>query len=145
MLIGALFSGLLSFGGWGWGLSWLTHALFLNNLFFGHFGFGGFGGGGGFGAQSAWVHNPKSPAGRRISESHGGEPFFYGALQYRTIICRQGIWWKARCDREDCRAPEVYLHTSSSAAGHRARPYESNNRGSVAPSRYKLEYWRAVL
>ena len=32
--LGVLFSGLLSFGGWGWGLSWLTHGLFLNSLFF---------------------------------------------------------------------------------------------------------------
>jgi hypothetical protein len=62
------FAGLLS-GGWGWGLSWLTHSLFLNGLFFSHFGFhgGGYGGGGvfgngygggGYGARSAWVHDP---------------------------------------------------------------------------------------
>jgi Protein of unknown function (DUF3300) len=53
VLIGALFSGLLSFGGWGWGLNWLAHALFLNNLFLGHFGFGA-----GLGAHSVWAHNP---------------------------------------------------------------------------------------
>jgi hypothetical protein len=60
VLIGALFSGLLSFGGWGWGLNWLTHVLSLNNLFFGHFGFGGLGGGFGSGlaARSVWAHNP---------------------------------------------------------------------------------------
>jgi hypothetical protein len=56
------FAGLLS-GGWGWGLSWLTHSLLLNGLFFSHFGFhgGGYGGGpysGGYGARSAWVHDP---------------------------------------------------------------------------------------
>ncbi len=51
-------------GGWGWGLSWLTHSLFLNGLFFSHFGFhgGGMGGGGfyggGYNARSVWVHNP---------------------------------------------------------------------------------------
>jgi hypothetical protein len=56
VLIGAIFSGLMAFGGWGWGLNWLAHGLFLNNLFFGHFGFGGFGGG--IGGRSAWVHNP---------------------------------------------------------------------------------------
>jgi hypothetical protein len=63
VFIGGLFAGLLGFGGWGWGLSWLAHALFLNPLFLGHFGFHGFGGGygGGFGggaARAAWVHDP---------------------------------------------------------------------------------------
>ncbi len=56
VLLSAIFSGLMSFGGWGWGLNWLAHALFLNNLFFGHFGFGG---GGGYGVgHSMWVHDP---------------------------------------------------------------------------------------
>jgi hypothetical protein len=56
VLISALFSGLLNFSGWGWGLNWLTHALFLNNLFFGHFGFGG--SGNVLGAETVWAHNP---------------------------------------------------------------------------------------
>jgi hypothetical protein len=56
VLISALFTGLLSFTGWGWGLNWLAHGLFLNNLFFGHFGFGGYGRG--FGERAVWVHNP---------------------------------------------------------------------------------------
>ena len=58
------FGGLLT-GGWGWILSWFTHSLLLNGLFFNSFGFhggGGYGGGygGGFygGARSAWVHDP---------------------------------------------------------------------------------------
>jgi hypothetical protein len=55
VLLSTIFTGLLNFGPWGWGLNWLTHALFLNNLFFGHFGFGGGFGGGGFGV---WAHNP---------------------------------------------------------------------------------------
>jgi hypothetical protein len=53
--IGSLFSGLLSWGGWGWGLSWLTHGLFLNGLFFNHFGFHGYGG---YGGITAWAHSP---------------------------------------------------------------------------------------
>jgi len=56
VFLGALFSGFLSFGGWGWGLGWLTHGLFLNGLFFHHFGFSGFGGG--FGERALWAHNP---------------------------------------------------------------------------------------
>ena len=60
VFIGSLFAGLLGWGGWGWGLSWLTHALFLNNLFFSHFGFHGLGGGfgSGYGATTVWAHNP---------------------------------------------------------------------------------------
>jgi hypothetical protein len=86
--LGALFSGLLSFGGWGWGLSWLTHGLFLNSLFFSHFGFHGFGGGGyyagrGYPAHVAWVHDPGHrlgvPYGNRYSGAryagHGGGAF----------------------------------------------------------------------
>jgi hypothetical protein len=64
VFIGALFTGLLSFGGWGWGIGWLAHALFLNGLFLGHFGFGGgawsHGGGygGGFAERTIWAHDP---------------------------------------------------------------------------------------
>jgi hypothetical protein len=64
VLLSALFTGLTSFGGWGWGLNWLTHGLFLSNLFFNHFGFGSLGDGlnGGFGGgveeSTAWVHDP---------------------------------------------------------------------------------------
>jgi len=134
VLIGALFSGLMSFGGWGWGLSWLTHALFLNNLFFGHFGFGGLGGGGGFGAQSAWVHNPGHRLGvaypnhmvaSRFSTGHYNSGRSYTARPYGGSSVRSGGSQRA----------ESNFHTSSSA-GLGARSYESNNRGSVASSRY---------
>jgi len=75
IFLGGLFAGLLGFGGWGWGLSWLAHALFLNPLFLGHFGFHGFGGGfggggferGGLAARSAWVHDP----GHRLGVPYG--------------------------------------------------------------------------
>jgi hypothetical protein len=138
VLIGALFSGLLSFGGWGWGLSWLTHALFLNNLFFGHFGFGGFGGGGGFGAQTAWVHNPGHRLGVAYpnhvvaSRFSTGRPYaglsaarYNTARSYNGSSVRSGGWQRP---------------SSSTAASPRS--YESYNRsaqpsrGSVAPSRY---------
>lgn len=73
--LGGLFSGLLGFGGWGWGLSWLGHALFFNPLFFGHYGFHGYGGyGGGYGYHGAlvgghpvWSHDP----GHRLSVPYG--------------------------------------------------------------------------
>jgi hypothetical protein len=61
--LGGLFSGLLNFGGWGWGFNWLTHGLFLNGLFFNHFGFHG----GSYGTHQAWVHNP----GHRLGVPYG--------------------------------------------------------------------------
>ena len=74
IFLGGLFSGLMTFGGWGWGLSWLTHGLFLNGLFFSHFGFHGgygYGGygfrGGAYAAHSAWVHDP----GHRLGVPYG--------------------------------------------------------------------------
>jgi len=70
--LGGLFTGLLSFGGWGWGLSWLSHGLFLNGLFFSHFGFHGYGGygfhsGGSYVTRAPWVHDP----GHRLGVPYG--------------------------------------------------------------------------
>jgi hypothetical protein len=70
--LGALFTGLLSFGGWGWGLSWLSHGLFLNGLFFSHFGFHGYGGygfhpGGSYVTRAPWVHD----SGHRLGVPYG--------------------------------------------------------------------------
>lgn len=91
--IGALFAGLLSFGGWGWGLSWLTHGLFLNTLFFSHFGFHGFGGYGyragyGYANHVAWVHDPGHRLGvpygnRAVAARYGGTYAARGANTYR--------------------------------------------------------------
>jgi Protein of unknown function (DUF3300) len=76
--LGGLFTGLLSFGGWGWGLSWLTHGLFLNGLFFSHFGFHGYSGygfhpGGSYVTRAPWVHDP----GHRMGVPYGNH--FAGA------------------------------------------------------------------
>jgi hypothetical protein len=78
--LGGLFAGLLTFGGWGWGLSWLTHGLFLNGLFFSHFGFHGYGGYGfhggyGYASRAAWVHNPA----HRLGVPYAGH---YAAAHY---------------------------------------------------------------
>ena len=79
--LGTLFTGLLSFGGWGWGLSWLTHGLFLNGLFFSHFGFHGYSG---YGfrpgsARAAWVHDPGHrlgvPYGNRYAGGFGSQRY----------------------------------------------------------------------
>lgn len=80
--LGALFTGLLSFGGWGWGLSWFSHGLFLNGLFFSHFGFHGYGGygfraGPGYAAHAMWVHDP----GHRLAVPYGNR-FAGGRYNY---------------------------------------------------------------
>jgi Protein of unknown function (DUF3300) len=49
------FPGLLGATSWGWALSWLAHALFVNNSFFSDFEFHNFSGGSG--ESSLWVHN----------------------------------------------------------------------------------------
>jgi hypothetical protein len=49
------FQGLLGLKSWGWALSWLAQALFVNNSFFSDFGFHN--SGGGYGDSSLWVHN----------------------------------------------------------------------------------------
>ena len=66
VFLGNLFSGLLNFGPWGWGVNWFAKALFLIPQFFAHFftGWWGHGYGGGYygGALVAghplWFHDP---------------------------------------------------------------------------------------
>ncbi len=64
--LGSLFTGLLNFGPWGWGVNWFAHSLFWIPQFFAHFftgwwgghGYGyGFGGGALAGRQF-WMHDP---------------------------------------------------------------------------------------
>jgi Protein of unknown function (DUF3300) len=50
------FQGLLGLKSWGWALSWLAQALFVNNSFFNDFGFHN--SGGGYGESGVWAHNP---------------------------------------------------------------------------------------
>jgi hypothetical protein len=94
--IGNLFTGLLGWGGWGWGLNWFTHSLLLNPLFFTHFGFGdlgggngGFGGGGGRGPV-VWAHNPSHRLGVPYS-NHGLANRFHGGFG-RGSFAAQGGW-----------------------------------------------------
>jgi hypothetical protein len=95
--IGSLFTGFLSFGGWGWGLNWLAHGLFFNGLFFNHFGYHGFGPGGygaGF-ARSAWVHDPGHRMGvaypnRALASRYGGG-MNRGFSGYRSVGASHGV------------------------------------------------------
>ncbi len=61
------FGGLLGPRSWGWALSWLTQALFVNNSFFSDFGFHGYGGGSG--GTSLWVHDWNRGFGGRYGNS----------------------------------------------------------------------------
>jgi len=72
------FTGLLGPTGWGWGLSWLAHTLFVNNGFFSALGFhNSFGGGGGGGyGRSVWAHDDRRGgpgyAGNGMNRGRGG-------------------------------------------------------------------------
>jgi hypothetical protein len=72
------FGGLLGPRSWGWALSWLAQALFVNNSFFSDFGFHG----GGFRGSSVWVHDVH----HRL-----GVPYGNGAVASR--YGRQGEGW----------------------------------------------------
>jgi hypothetical protein len=91
--LGAVFTGLLSFGGWGWGLSWLTHGLFLNGLFFSHFGFHGYGGygfhgGQGYATRAAWVHDPGHRLGVPYGNRYAGARYGGGSQNFANYAGR---------------------------------------------------------
>jgi hypothetical protein len=69
--LGSFFSGLLGFGGWGWGCSWLGHGIVVNGLFFNHYGFHGYNG---YSSRAAWVHD----GGHRLGVPYGGGRFAGG-------------------------------------------------------------------
>jgi hypothetical protein len=137
--LGALFTGLLSFGGWGWGLSWLTHGLFLNGLFFSHFGFHGYSGygfHGGYGgaARAAWVHDPGHrlgvPYGNRYAGARygGSSPRGFANFAGRSYTAgRTGYAGSGYRDSgyQGSRQMEAYRGLSASAA----RGYSSPNYG----------------
>ncbi|MBV8817898.1 MAG: DUF3300 domain-containing protein, partial [Acidobacteriaceae bacterium] len=81
--LGGLFSGFLNFGGWGWGLSWLSHGLFVNGLFFNHYGFHGYGGyfhgGYGYAAHAVWAHDPGHRLGVPYSGHYAGARYAAGS------------------------------------------------------------------
>jgi Protein of unknown function (DUF3300) len=88
VFLGNLFSGLMNFGPWGWGLNWFSHALFLIPSFFAHF-FGGWWGGHGYGGSyyaggfvgghPLWAHDPVHrlgvPYANRAVAAHFGASF----------------------------------------------------------------------
>jgi Protein of unknown function (DUF3300) len=93
------FQGLLGLRSWGWALSWLAQALFVNNSFFNDFGFQNSGGGsfnGGYGGSSLWVHNPRHrlgvPYGSSVVASRYAGERGRGELIRRSEPARSGGW-----------------------------------------------------
>jgi hypothetical protein len=120
-LLGALFTGLLSFGGWGWGLSWLTHGLFLNGLFFSHFGFHGYSGygfhpGGSYVTRAPWVHDP----GHRLGVPYGTR---YASARYSGRS--DSIGRSAYANQGSSRQMEAYRGLSASAERGGGSSYQS--------------------
>ena len=133
--LGGLFAGLLSFGGWGWGLSWLSHGLFLNGLFFSHFGFHGYGGYGfhggyGYASRAAWVHNPSHRLG--VPYGHGYASARYGGSVSRGYSGRSynagRAGYSGSSYQGSSRQAEAYRGLSASAA----RSANSSNYAGVA-------------
>ena len=122
VFLSGLFSGFLSFGGWGWGLNWLAHGLFLNNLFFHHFGFAGFGGA--FGGHSLWAHNPAHRMGvaypNRAVASRFGSTRFNG-----------GNYGPSRSFARNARA-----YSGARSYGGESRGYSGSARSYAAPRSY---------
>lgn len=77
------FQGLLGLKSWGWALSWLAQALFVNNSFFNDFGFhnslGGYSNVG-YGESSLWAHNTNHRRGVPYGSSTVASR--YGASRY---------------------------------------------------------------
>jgi hypothetical protein len=101
VFLGNLFSGLLNFGPWGWGLNWFSHALFLIPQFFAHF-FGGWWGGHGYygggllAGHPLWVHDPGHRLGvpyanRAVATRFGGSFGTRGAVAANRGFAGAGV------------------------------------------------------
>jgi hypothetical protein len=133
ILLSAIFTGLMSFTGWGWALNWLAHGLFLNNLFFSHFGFGG-GGGAGLGARSAWVHNPGHRLGvaypnrmvaSRFAAAHTYAARSYAASPARSTAGRSYQSYSRGSTAQSYRSPSSYARPQAQGSARSYRPAAS--------------------
>ena len=132
--LGSLFAGFLGFGGWGWGLNWLAHGLFLNAGFFSHFGFHGAGGyGPGFGGRVAWTHDASHrlgvPYSNRAVASRFNGRFEGGRFNGGTFNSGRG----ANVSRNEGAARSNSSQWRSFEGSNRG--YESGNRGNESGSR----------
>jgi hypothetical protein len=144
---GALQSG-LGFGGWGWALNWLVHAVFLNPLFFHNNGFGGYGSGG-FGGYTAaaWVHNPVHRLGVAYPNSGVAARFDsgYGRNGYRSQTARYGSHYSTPYAASYA-GREGYSHFAGSNYGgnYGSRPAASEYRPAASDYRSATSDYRAA-
>jgi hypothetical protein len=135
--LGGLFAGLAGFGGWGWGLSWLTHGLFLNGLFFSHFGFhggygfGGYGwrGGPAYAAHAVWSHDPAHRLGvpygnRAVAARFGGS--FGGGVGGRAASGFAPRSESRPSYQTSNRQTDAYRGLTNRESGYRANDFRSN-------------------
>jgi hypothetical protein len=90
------FQGLLGLKSWGWALSWLAQALFVNNSFFNDFGFHNSQGGyfnAGYGESSLWAHNTNHRRGVPYGSSAVASR--YGASRYGGRARQGGDGWRS--------------------------------------------------
>lgn len=131
IFLGSLFAGFLTWGGWGWGLNWLAHGLFLNNLFFHHFGFAGFGGP--YGGRTWWAHNPVHRLGvaypNRAVASRFGSARYAGAPRFNSRGFEGSRNYSARSYNSNARS----FGSERSFGANAARSF--NESRSYAPSR----------
>src|SRR5271166_452795 len=81
------FQGLLGLRSWGWALSWLAQALFVNNSFFNDFGFHNSQGGysnAAYGGSTLWAHNPNHRRGVPYGSSTVASRYGAGRYGART-------------------------------------------------------------
>ena len=107
------FQGLLGLKSWGWALSWLAQALFVNNSFFNDFGFHNSQGGysnAGYGGSSLWVHN----AHHRLGVPYGSSVVAsrYGASRYGGGARQRQRRWMANLRQ---RHPGSFVSRASTA------------------------------
>jgi hypothetical protein len=96
------FQGLLGLKSWGWALSWLAQALFVNNSFFNDFGFHN--SGGGYGESGLWVHNPHHRLGVPYGSSFVASR--YAGERGRGELSRSGGWRSFGSDARTASARE---------------------------------------
>jgi len=135
------FQGLLGLKSWGWALSWLAQALFVNNSFFNDFGFQN--SGGGYAGSSLWVHDAQHrlgvPYGNSVvaglfrgAGARGGlgrgEPG-RGELERRTAPARPlGNGWRSFGNTRAASAPEPRQPFAARPPGQSARTFSQPSR-----------------
>lgn len=155
IFLGNLFSGLLSFGPWGWGLNWFAHALFMIPSFFAHF-FGGWWGvhgyyyGGGYhgglvAGHPLWMHDPVHRMGvpyasRAVAARFGGSFGTRAGVRGGAMAANRGFAGSG-ARGETSRAPAGGAWHGVGSGGVRGNSFAGENRAaSRAPQSASRSY-----